>query len=82
MKTIDTETWPRQETFEFFKTFENPLFNVCVQPEITKLDDFLETHGKIGSGQLFGAADDQPADQCTRQAAETADDGCRKGFNA
>ncbi len=45
MKQIDPKTWPRKESFTFFKTFENPLFNVCAQPEITHTYDFLESHG-------------------------------------
>ena len=43
---------------------------------------FLESGGEIGPGQLFGTANDQAADQGAGKAAETADDGSRKRFDA
>ena len=34
---LDLETWPRREHFHFFKEYDNPFFNVCVQMDVTGL---------------------------------------------
>jgi chloramphenicol O-acetyltransferase type A len=31
---IDLERWPRRATFEFFRTFDDPFFNVCADVEV------------------------------------------------
>ena len=44
VKTIEMETWPRKESFEFFKNYEYPYFNVCSQLEITRTFHYLKKH--------------------------------------
>jgi len=34
---LDLDTWNRREHFEFFRDFDNPFFNVCVQVDVTDL---------------------------------------------
>lgn len=34
---LDLETWPRREQFHFFKGYDSPFFNVCVQLDVTAL---------------------------------------------
>lgn len=34
---VDLETWNRKETFEFFKDYEDPFFNVTVTVDVTRL---------------------------------------------
>jgi len=42
MRFIDMENWPRLESFNFFKDYEYPQFNVCIQAEITSTFQYLE----------------------------------------
>ncbi|MCP4670096.1 MAG: hypothetical protein GY857_02210 [Desulfobacula sp.] len=44
MKTVNMETWNRKESFDFFKQYEYPYFNVCSQVEITKTFQYLDRH--------------------------------------
>jgi len=50
---LDLDTWPRRDVFEFFRNFDKPYFNVCVQLDVTglvklckreKLSSFLAYH--------------------------------------
>lgn len=34
---LDMESWPRRQQFEFFKGYDHPFFNVCVQVDVTAL---------------------------------------------
>jgi chloramphenicol O-acetyltransferase type A len=34
---LDTENWHRRPSFQFFKDYENPFFNVCAHVDITAL---------------------------------------------
>lgn len=34
---LDLESWPRREHFHFFKEYDHPFFNVCVQMDVTGL---------------------------------------------
>lgn len=36
-RTIDRETWPRRELFDFYMTFDNPCFNISVPLEASAL---------------------------------------------
>ena len=36
-KYLDLESWVRRDIFEFYKGFDKPYFNVCVQLDITRL---------------------------------------------
>lgn len=34
---LDLDNWPRRETFEFFRRFDKPYFNVCTRLDLTAL---------------------------------------------
>ncbi|HET9233548.1 MAG TPA: chloramphenicol acetyltransferase [Candidatus Eisenbacteria bacterium] len=34
---LDLESWPRREQFHFFREYDNPFFNVCVQMDVAAL---------------------------------------------
>jgi len=34
---LDLESWPRRELFHFFKDYDQPFFNICVQLDVTDL---------------------------------------------
>jgi len=36
---LDLATWPRKQHFDFFRGFDNPFFNVCVQVDVTALHE-------------------------------------------
>ena len=36
---LDLDTWSRRDTFNFFRNFDKPYFNVCVHLDVTKLVD-------------------------------------------
>jgi chloramphenicol O-acetyltransferase type A len=38
---LDLESWPRRATFEFFRGFDNPYFNICAPLEAGPLVDFV-----------------------------------------
>lgn len=42
---IDTATWARRETFEYFKGFDKPYFNVCVKLDAAPLKAALAARG-------------------------------------
>lgn len=41
-KRIDIEKWNRKSTFEFFKDYEDPFFNMTANVDITKLYNFCK----------------------------------------
>jgi chloramphenicol O-acetyltransferase type A len=42
MREIEIEKWKRRETFEFFRNFENPFFNLTAPVEATNLYRFCK----------------------------------------
>ena len=38
---LDVSTWARRDLFEFFRTYENPYFNICSHLDVTKLIELL-----------------------------------------
>ncbi|MGB2964799.1 MAG: chloramphenicol acetyltransferase [Anaerolineales bacterium] len=42
MRTIDMETWPRRDHYQFFSTFEYPHFSLCADLDITTFLPFLK----------------------------------------
>jgi len=34
---LDLDKWPRRDTYEFFRHFDKPYFNVCVQLNVSRL---------------------------------------------
>jgi chloramphenicol O-acetyltransferase type A len=41
MRFLDLERWPRRATFEFFRGYDNPYFNICAPLEAGPLVDFV-----------------------------------------
>ncbi|MEZ5426148.1 MAG: chloramphenicol acetyltransferase [Pyrinomonadaceae bacterium] len=44
-KEVDLESWNRRETFEFFKDFEDPFFNIAAHLDATELYRFCKKKG-------------------------------------
>lgn len=44
-KEIDIENWNRKATFEFFKDFEDPFFNMTANLDVTELYKFCKQKG-------------------------------------
>ena len=42
-KYLDIESWYRRPAFHFFKGYDNPFFNVCVQMDVTALLDLTRS---------------------------------------
>jgi len=40
---LDVASWARRDTFEFFRHFDKPYFNVCTTLDVTNLLEFLKT---------------------------------------
>ena len=45
MKTIDMKNWSRLQSFNYFKDFEYPYFNICARVDITHTFKHLESGG-------------------------------------
>ncbi len=43
-REIEIEKWKRRATFEFYRNFENPFFNLTAPLDATKLYHFCKTH--------------------------------------
>ena len=39
---LDIASWPRRQTFEFFRNYTHPYFNVCAVVDITSLKQFAD----------------------------------------
>jgi chloramphenicol O-acetyltransferase type A len=44
---LDTETWNRRQQFEFFRSFDNPFFNICANVDVTSLLGFTRAAKNI-----------------------------------
>ena len=44
---LDISTWARRDLFEFFRSYENPYFNICTQVEVTRLLEVLSQRPDI-----------------------------------
>lgn len=42
---LDLATWKRRPQFDFFRTFDNPFFNVCVEVDVTQLRAWATARG-------------------------------------
>lgn len=40
---LDLENWPRRRTFELFRGYDQPFFNVCVPVDVTRLLDWTRS---------------------------------------
>src|SRR5215510_7588216 len=39
---LDIANWPRRDTFEFFRGYDKPFFNICTSIDVTNLLAFLK----------------------------------------
>lgn len=44
MKEFDIENWSRNAQYQFFKTYEDPFFNITANLEVTKLYKYCKQH--------------------------------------
>ena len=44
MKEFDVENWNRNAQYQFFKTYEDPFFNITANLEVTKLYKYCKQH--------------------------------------
>jgi chloramphenicol O-acetyltransferase type A len=44
---LDTENWNRRQQFEFFKSYDNPFFNICADVDVTPLLGFTRAAKNI-----------------------------------
>lgn len=44
MKEFDIANWNRKSQFDFFKTYEDPFFNITANVEVTNLYNFCKKH--------------------------------------
>ncbi len=42
---VDLENWNRKETFEFFRAYEDPFFNVTAAVDVSELHDLCRSNG-------------------------------------
>lgn len=42
---LDLDRWPRHSLFHFFRGYDQPFFNVCVQPDVTALRRLCRSEG-------------------------------------
>jgi chloramphenicol O-acetyltransferase type A len=47
---LNLNAWARRETFDYFRTFDKPFFNVCVRLDVAPLRAALARHGGCGLG--------------------------------
>jgi chloramphenicol O-acetyltransferase type A len=45
MQIIELDSWPRKDSFEFFKTYQDPQFSICANVTITRAYEFFQAHG-------------------------------------
>jgi chloramphenicol O-acetyltransferase type A len=46
-KYLDTTNWARREVFEFFRKFDKPYFNICIQLNVTRLLALLHDRPEV-----------------------------------
>ena len=44
-RVVDLETWKRKNTFEFFRNYEDPFFNLTAPLDVTRLLEFCKLNG-------------------------------------
>jgi chloramphenicol O-acetyltransferase type A len=44
---LDLESWPRRQTFEFFRKYDNPYFNVCTALEAGPLVELVRSEPDV-----------------------------------
>jgi chloramphenicol O-acetyltransferase type A len=43
-REIDIESWERKATFEFFRDYKDPFFNIAANVDVSRLYSFCKTH--------------------------------------
>jgi chloramphenicol O-acetyltransferase type A len=46
-KYLDVSNWARRDLFEFFRSYDNPYFNICTRLDITNLLTHLRTGPRV-----------------------------------
>lgn len=44
MRYLDIDSWNRKEQYSFFKDFDNPYYNICVNLDISKFLNYVKNH--------------------------------------
>lgn len=44
-KEVDTSAWDRKATYEFFRDYEDPFFNITANLDVTRLVPFCKQNG-------------------------------------
>ena len=52
MKEFDVENWYRKSQYEFFKTYEEPFFNITSNLDVTNLYNYCKEN-PLGVIKLF-----------------------------
>jgi chloramphenicol O-acetyltransferase type A len=52
-KYLDIANWARRDLFEFFRSYDNPYFNICTSLDITNLIALLQEHPLISVSLTF-----------------------------
>jgi chloramphenicol O-acetyltransferase type A len=42
---LDIAQWSRRATYEFYRNFEQPFFNICAMVDVTRLRNYCKTQG-------------------------------------
>ena len=50
---LDISSWGRRDLFEFFRTYENPYFNICTQIDISRLLEVLRNRSKVSASLTY-----------------------------
>ncbi|MGI9056703.1 MAG: CatA-like O-acetyltransferase [Pyrinomonadaceae bacterium] len=54
MKYVDIEKWNRKTTYEFFKDYDDPFFNITANLDVTALSDFCKQNAlSLSLANLF-----------------------------
>ena len=44
---LDIEKWARRDLFDFFRSYDNPYFNICTRLDITGVSRYMRSHPSI-----------------------------------
>ncbi|HVF30371.1 MAG TPA: CatA-like O-acetyltransferase, partial [Pyrinomonadaceae bacterium] len=44
-REVDIESWERRTTYEFFRDYRDPYFNIAANLDVTNLYDLCKTRG-------------------------------------
>ena len=52
-RELDIENWNRKTTFEFFKDYQDPFFNLTANLDVTALYDFCKNTNWLFRWRIF-----------------------------